>query len=329
MKKTISIFVFFLLLFMPIGAMNDVLVEKSVNRYFMLSHELKKVDDIDVQIYGSCHAYTSFDASYFTEKYGVDSYNMSNPGEIIPSTYLRMYERFQKDKPRIAVVEIWGVNAYETYEPTEKIFKDYFRGNIEDIPLSWEKLKVMREFEELDVIEDNLAFIKYRNRVVAYSLRPVDFKYSYEQAEAIWNNGEWPNYVYNEMSDRFSNNGYRKYEANSIPDYEVLQASVNDDEQLKVEDNLMKYVEKIIELCEENQVPVIFYRAPYRSTKNELRKTNYLKTYLDKEGIPFYDLEKEIKYDYEQDFYDYEHLSEYGALKATDFLGEKIMKVLN
>lgn len=36
-----------------------------------------------------------------------------------------------------------------------------------------------------------------------------------------------------------------------------------------------------------------------------------------------------MTFDFDTDFLDYEHLNQAGAKKATDFLGEKIMAVIN
>lgn len=328
MKKIISVVIFCVILVVSMFGLNRVFVDKSLNRYYILSHEIDKIEDIDVQVYGSCHAYTSFDTAYFTETSGVSSYNMSNPGEIIPTTYLRMLERFKKDKPEVALVEVWGVNAYETYDSTEKILGNYLPSNLELIPFSREKREVIQEFETLDMIEDNFAFIKYRERLLEFSLTEVDFNYSFERAEKIYNSGEWPNYVYDEMENRLENKGFKSNPPVAIKDYPELQARVNDDEVLAVEANLMKYIDKIIELCKKNDVEVIFYRAPYRSTENELRKANYLDKYFADRNISFVDLEKEIEYDYEEDFNDYEHLSKIGAMKSTDYLGEMIINTM-
>jgi len=329
MKRAISIACVGLIILVLISNMNDVFVDKSLNRYYILSREIETIKEIDVQVYGSCHAYTSFDSAYFSEKYGMSSYNMSNPGEIMPSTYLRMVERFKKDKPEVVLVETWGVNAYETYNPTEKIMDSYFRINIEDIPFSKEKAEVINDFETLDMIEDNVALIKYRDRLTTFTLNKLDFDYCFEDASEIYNTGEWAKYLYDEMKNRLSNSGFKSNPSTPILDYQEQQAQIEENETLEVEADLMKYVDKIIELCKEENVPLIFYRAPYRSTANELRKANYLEKYFAGKDVLFFDLEKELEYDYENDFFDYEHLSTVGATKSTDFLSEKIFGVLD
>lgn len=327
MKKIVSIVAFCLILVLSIRMSNDILVEKYLNRYFMLSKELKTIDNIEVQVYGSCHAYSSFNSKMFTDMYGVYSYNMANPSETIPASYLRMYERFKIDTPKVALVEIWGINAYDTYITKEEILDTYLRTNIENIPFSWEKVKVINDFEALDLLEDNISIFKYKDRILDFALNEVDFDYSFERANAYYN-PEGNKASYNEMKTRLENNGFWACPSDNMYDYEAYIPEVREDEKVAVEADLLKYIDKIIQLCEEQNVKLIFYRAPYRSNATELKKVNWLEDYLREKNVAFYDLEPAIEWDYTVDFYDYEHLSETGAEKATLYLSEIINKEL-
>lgn len=171
MKKFISTCLFCIVLFFSVHCTNEILIDKSFNRYYMLEYELEQQNEsYDIQIFGSCHAYTSFNPAYLADVYGVSAYNMSNPGESIPVTYLRMLDRFQTDPPKAAIVEIWGVNPYETYDTTENILGGYMQSNLELLPLSPEKLEVIRDFDTLDVLSENFPIAKYKNRLASFSL---------------------------------------------------------------------------------------------------------------------------------------------------------------
>ena len=134
--------------------------------------------------------------------------------------------------------------------------------------------------------------------------------------------------MYEEMENRFKNNGFLAKKFQPLLDYEERQSDVPEDESLAIESDIMKYVDKIIEVCDEYGVKLIFYRAPYVSTENELRKLNYLEQYLEGQGVEFFDMEKEIAYDYAQDFNDYQHLSEEGAQKTTEYLSKIVVESL-
>lgn len=324
MKKLLIILLLCLVTVGSILHLDDILVSKSLNRYYILEDYLEKSGQTyDVQIYGSCHAYTSFNPSVLVEDHGISSFNMANPSEIIPTTYLRMLERFKTDVPTVALVEIWGVNAYETYITTSSIFGDYLSYNIERLPLSAKKIEVIKKIDDLSLINDNFAFFRYKSRLSDFSLSCVDFNYSYDEAVELYSaDSKW---LYNEMTNRMEHYGFKKNSSAAIDNYDALQPDIADTDQLAVEQVMLDYLDMIIELCEQNNVVLIFYRAPYISTANELRKANYLEDYFHERHVAFYDMEKELTFDYTSDFIDEHHLSALGADKVTSFLVDKIL----
>ncbi|MEG2993690.1 MAG: hypothetical protein RR847_05405 [Bacilli bacterium] len=323
MKKILKFLLFLILIISSIFYMNSVVIDKSYNRYYMMREELKtKNEKFDVEVYGSCHAYTSFNPM----ESNYNAYNKANPGEIIPVTYLHMVEQFKKNKPKVALVDIWGVMAYDTYIDKEEIFGSYLKYNLELLPFNREKIEVINDVDELNILNDNLHIFRYKDRIINWGLSEIDFNYSFKKARKIYETDR-TTYLYDEMENRFNNNGYNNLPTTSLDDYDSLQNKINDETQ-PVEAVLMKYIDKIIELCEKNDVQLIFYRAPYVSKISELEKRNYIANYLANKGIYFYDLEKEIEFNKLEDFSDYQHLSGTGASKATEFLNNKIEKLI-
>lgn len=334
-KDLLACVVFCALTLMMIQRVNDILVPKVYNHYYVMDHAIEAIDEhIAVQVYGACHSYTSFQAAYYEEKYGHTAYDLGNPGELIPVTYLRMMEHFKADAPEVALVEIWGINAYETYHSYEENFVTYLPSNIERLPLSPEKIKVILTYDSLDLLNENLAIAKYKDRIMDMDLFQADFQYTLEGIESrayeytrvkmhwrIENNGfcEMPYYCFKL--------GYDPYL--SIPDYHQKQAVVGDDEILEPEPDMREYLDKIIQLCEAYDVELIFYRAPYISTENELRKANWVDQYCESKGILYLDLEKEINFYPGSDFLDYYHLNESGAIRATNFLASYIQELMD
>jgi len=276
-----------------------------------------------VHIYGSCHAYTSFNPCILQEKYGITSYVFANPGEIIPTTYLRMMERFKTDVPEVALVDIWGLNAYETYSTHDRIFDLYFPVNIELIPFSLEKLEVIWDYESLDFVLDNFPIAKYKDRIMNMELTDADFQYSFSAISQYSDS-----YIY-EMNLRKENAGYAAYTSiTDLTQYNERQAKISDDEELAYETDIVKYIDKIIALCEKSGVELIFYRAPYISTENELRKANWLASYCGGKGITYLDLETRVEFDTTRDYMDYYHLNANGATKSTQYLAEYILAAM-
>jgi len=296
---------------------------QKINRYFMMENALEETHaTYDVHSYGSCHTYTSLDPTYLADNYSISCYNMGQPNEIIPLSYVRMYERFKTDKPKVALVEIWGTNAYNTYIDQNNIFYSSARVNIERHPISLAKLEVIFDYPSLRVLEENFSPAKYKNRLIEGDISMSDVHYSFESLKSTYYSID-PS-VYDKMELRIKNNGYLPVDTNPLPNYSKYQPKVENTDQLRVEVDIMKYIDRIIELCQKKEITLIFYRAPYLSKADELRKANYLEAYFAEHQIPYYDLEKEIDFDPMTDFFDYYHLSRTGARKATDFLAERI-----
>ncbi len=327
-KRIVACVLFCALLLALVFKTNGVVLNKVNNRYFILQDFIEKENsNYDVQAFGSCHTYTSFNPTRFKETTGTTSYVFANPGEIIPTTYLRMLERFKVDVPDVALVDIWGLNAYETYSTQDDIFNFYMPVNVETIPFSFEKLEVIRDYNSLDIVTENLAIAKYKDRILNLELNEVDFKYSFPKIVEISEG-----YVKNEMTLRKNNNGFAAYNTKdytkNLVDYNEKQAKVSEAEKLAYEKDIVKYINKIIDLCEKYDVELVFYRAPYISTENELKKSNWFKDYCKEKDVAYYDLEEEIEFDTKTDFMDYHHLNVAGAEKATDYLAEKISSYL-
>ncbi|MBR4289521.1 MAG: hypothetical protein IKT52_02650 [Oscillospiraceae bacterium] len=326
MKKAFSCMIFCLLTLLLIGRISDILVPKATNRYYILEKYLEyNPKDFDVHIYGSCHSYTSFNPIFLEKQTGVESFIYGNAGEIIPTTYVRMYEQFKEYAPKIAFVEIWGINPYETYDTTEKILGYYLPVNLERLPISLEKLEVIQDYENwVDMLEMNFPIASYKDRIMDEALLDIDFDYSFEGTKP-----HSSNYNNSEMTSRLAYNGFKLNPSKEILDYPIYQNHIDSDEFLEIEPDIVKYLEKIIILCKKHDVELIFYRSPYISTENELRKLNHLRQICAEHNVKFIDLEEVIQYDYAVDFLDYQHLSETGANKSTEYLITYILDAIN
>lgn len=316
LKRIAGCVLFLSLLALSLYRITDILTPKTENRYYMLEKYLEQNDEAyDVQVFGSCHSYTSFNPLKLKEVTGVSGFVYGNAGEIIPTTYARMCEQFKKHTPKVVFVEIWGINPYETYSAQDRVFGFYFQNNVERLPLSFEKCEIIFDFESLAMGEMNFPIATYKDRLLDESLLEVDFDYSFGALES-----HSSEYVYGEMTSRLTMNGFKCNPSKDISNYPEKQSVIRAGEMVEIEPDIVKYIHKIIDLCAEKGVKLVFYRSPYLSTANELKKLNHLRTICSESGVDFVDLEQAIKWDYTVDFLDYEHLSETGANKATVYL---------
>ncbi len=331
MKKIVSCVIFVALVLCLVSVATEILTPKFENRYYALEKYLEDhpEDNLhDVQVFGSCHSYTSFNPVYMEEVSGVSGFVYGNAGEIIPTTYARMVDQFQKHTPKVALVEIWGINPYETYSSHDRVFGFYLANNLERTELSWAKQEIILDFQnkkyqDISLLSMNFPVMNYKDRLLDGSLTDLDYDYSFEDTKDYTTP-----YTYREMVSRLKNNGYRAYTPIAIADYPEKQNTVAPGALVEIEPDIVEYIQKIIDLCKKKDVALIFYRSPYTSTENELKKLNHLRQICEKSDVLFIDLEAEIPYDYKTDFLDYQHLSEIGANKSTEFLLPYIMDAL-
>ena len=327
MKKILSFAAFCVLALGIVVILSGICRPKAMNRFFMLSEYLEENPEkqqCEVKVFGSCHAYTSFDPSVLREQTGLDSFVYANPCEIIPTTYAQMAAQFKKHVPKVALVEAWGIDPYDTYLGTEEILGEYLKSDLASMDFSRARQQVIRDYiPRNEIIETTFPFFLYRERLINRSVKAVDFDYSFEAASELNDPG-----VQREIKSRLENDGFRRNLTGSVPQYLNWQSHIEEGETMQIDPLILKYIQRIIDLCRDNGVTLIFYRAPYLSSQNELRCVNTLRQLCEENGVLYIDLEQEIEYDYTTDFFDYQHLSAAGAAKATQLLGEYIVEAL-
>lgn len=230
----------------------------------------------------------------------------------------------KKHVPKVAVLDIWGINAYETYDETEEILEEYMPLNVQMLPNSKEKTELINDFESLDYWEMCFPISQYKTRLLDNSLTALDFDYNVEDLAPF--SIQW---IVTQMEKRQSSNGFGRQTPQLVEDYYTRQLQVADDFVVEIEPVIVKYLEKIFALCEEYDVELILYRAPYLATENELGKLNHLKQLCQEHDVLFLDLEQEVDFSVKSDFSDYYHLSPNGAEKATEYLQTYILDAIN
>ncbi len=233
-------------------------------------------------------------------------------------------------------LETYIAKQKERKEKEKKdLFEKYMAVNVELLPLSKEKIELINDYEYLDIINENFPISKYKDRVLEMEITNVDYAYSFDLValgDSVHPDG-YINFIMKEMEVRKNSNGFsrldHKKETKDLHDYSEKQAHVDSSQTLPYEEDMQKYLEKIITLCEDNGVKLVFYRSPYIANENEMKKTNWFANYCRERNIPYYDLEREVEFNYSTDFQDEWHLNELGARKATEYLSSKIISLLD
>lgn len=262
-------------------------------------------DSIDVLCLGSSHGYSAMQANTFWGEFGIPAYVMCSHRQTITQSYYLLREALKYQKPKVVVLEgyyFWCDKAYTDDAA--------FRFAFDSLRLS--PLKS-------EIIETLLADLTFKEKLTYY----IPFlKY-----HSRWS--ELKNTDFN--SDLFLKG--------SLVDFSVqpFEEPTLPDEGRELPDTFYEYFDMILKICEEEDIQIVVYTAPYGyegKEENFLKKQslNYtLAEYLEGLDIPFFFYQKtnEPGIDYQTDFRDYEHLNTRGAEKITRHLGAFLAETYN
>lgn len=307
MKKTVKwilsalLFVFCGLLIF--GEIAEVVRKKTGNASDMI-HSFYEIEEntLDVLALGSSHAYSAFYPNILWKEYGLTSYAMSSHRQTPAFSYYLLKEALQYQKPKVVLLETYYFFFTGKYTDEETV-----RMTMDGMRLGKVKHEMIQDlFKELTWKEKAAYYIPF----MMYHSRWSELK----------------NYDFN-------TNPWRK---GAILDYNVYQMShPGTSEQLQEVCQLnQEYLNKIVQLCDENNIELVFYAAPYGHKDNEkgFRQKQgfnlWFEKYAEENSFDFFDYQKneEAGIDFSADFRDEAHLNAHGAAKITKHLGSVLVR---
>lgn len=267
----------------------------------------KSKTDYDVLFFGTSHVLNAVVPMQLWEEHGITSYNLSWHSTSIISNYWLLQVAEKYHKPKIAVIDILGIN---NLSKTPAL--GYFHGAFDEFPLSLTKIKATN-----DLFEDKPS----RRTEVLFSF------YSYHNR---WKeNSSIKNFVKSGAKRFF---GIYKPSTTKGMDLrvgvkteETFDMSVNEYEGK--ESAAIEYAKKIIDYCHKNDIIPVFMFVPYSEQENLFEWRDAFKKILEEEKVAFLDMTSGIV-DFDIDQYDQNsHMNPSGARKVTaeigNFLSEK------
>lgn len=307
--KVIKIISFVLIFCVLLYSINRVLRFKYDDGIYQLDVFYKQPkDSIDVLILGSSHAYMNIYPYYLYSLYGISSYNLCAAAQPVWNTYYYLKEALKTQKPKLIILESLEVMLNKDYYNLVGTiygfrFSKYF---IENIKISYLKK------QWLDFIN---PFYQYHNRYSSltfedFSINKGKESYKYFKGNLILN----------------------KVKVNDVP-IEYVTTNIS---------NLYwkseKYYRMIIELTQNNRIPLLIIKSPYNVYHYEKRifsfnDKNYIQSQYNaimkianEYCVPFINFNfiyNEYNLDFQTDFADLAgHLNYKGAAKFTSYLGK-------
>lgn len=268
----------------------------------MISEYYVQVKDHDVIFIGDCEVYTNFSPAALWEEYGINSYIRGSAEQLPWQSYYLMEETFAYEKPKVVV---YNVLAMMFNEPQRE---SYNRMTLDSMRWSLSKIECINASmtEEEHFIEYVFPILRYHDRW--NQLTQEDFAYFWEKGTVTFNG-------YYMRTDVLP--------AENVPGGRVLA-------DYRFGENAYAYLDKMVQLCEENDVELVLIKAPslypywYEQWDQQIveyAKEHQLKYYN------FLDAAEEIGLDYSTDTYDAGlHLNLSGAEKLSHYFGEILVR---
>lgn len=314
MKKTftlIKILIFFIIFGTVFFRTSDILARKtSMGPPWNLGIKVRgfknlEKNSVDILVLGSSHAYCSFVPTVIWEENKINSYVFATQQQSLKISYFYLMEALKTQNPKVVVVETLK------FETDEKYVKEgILRDAIDFLPNSFNKFRLINNsVRPKERITYYFNILKYHNRWK--ELKLSDFDNSYKKLV-----DPMRGYVY--LNKKYINN------------IDIEEIKLNKEKYKNSKYDLYKenieYLDKIIKLSESKGFHLILLHAPMAMTEKDYLVQNSVEKYAKSKGIEYIDVNTEIKFDNNNDFYDFAHLNIFGAIKLTKYFSNYIKK---
>ena len=261
----------------------------------MISEYYDSPKNHEVLFIGDCEVYANFSPMVFYEEEGISSYIRGSSQQLIWQSYGILKETLKYEIPKVV---IFNVNAMRYSKPVSEA---YNRLTIDK--MKWSKEKVEMIFSSMTEEESFLSYVfpilRYHSRI--FELSEEDFTYLFQRRQ-------------NTFNGFLINQNVKGVE--SLPTKRPLT-------ETKFADITYEYLDKIRELCEENNIELVLIKAPSLYPYWYTEYDEQIEEYASKYGLDYYNfLENilEIGLDYSVDTYDGGlHLNLSGATKLSKY----------
>lgn len=304
-KHIVSIAIFVIILAVIIGFAQKELIpfnEQDTNQTATF-YKLEP-NSVDILAVGSSSVMVGFSPLRLYEKTGITSYVRCSSVQAPAITYLNVKESLKAQHPKLVVVSAYTLLLdydYDEYEAWVRRGMDYKK-------LSLDKIKIAKAIADRSEWQTTSSYIlpilRYHSRWNTVLEEGVD--------------ENWGNYDY-------MHGQYPVYKHKAIEDVSVEKMADTEKRDIS-EDNRMWY-EKMVSLCKENDIKVLFLVTPdmrwtagkHQAVKNAAKEMDVDFLDYNVNGITAI-----CGLDWSRDFYDDHHVNAAGSVMLTDYLSNYI-----
>lgn len=265
-----------------------VLAEKQ-NGFYNLEE-----NTLDVLFIGSSHVHCNINPNVLYHEYGIAAYDFSSDTQELGTSYYYLKQAVKMQSPKIVVIDINDFGGLKNDSLMAHFAFDNFKNDF--VRFDAINNRVNNTF----VLETQLPVIAYHSRWK--ELTSDDFLYIFKRKE------------HNSLSGSFI------YMLETPVEYVTKNFDENNSEELSKTE--IDWIYKIIQLCDENDIELLFSRTPQDSY--ETGKYICFKSFCDENNISFLWMDTEIDeigLDFNVDYADGEHANFKGQEKITKYIG--------
>lgn len=292
--KTIAFIAIFLVIF---GNVNRLFMDKY--SYIKYKDFYNEKENLDVLFLGTSRMVNGVDPMELWHDWGIASYNLANYSETISTNYWQLVNALQYTQPKVVVLDLFASH-------TEYTVNDAMLHHFTDaMPMTKTKIRTVMNLEDKNrwdeyLFEFSLYHSRWNGELTMQDIKPELWKTRGGEIRYNVVPNEQPHFIpkdqYNEMS------------------------GVN-----------LEYLQKIIDLCKQEEIQIILTYLPYASDETSQRNANYGYIIAEKNDIPYLDIIREgLEFNFATDMADDGgHMSALGARKVTDYLGKYLTEKCN
>ena len=256
-------------------------------------------NSIDVLGIGTSHLYSGLNPSVLAHYTGLSSYDFAGQCQPIEITYTYLIEALKTQDPQLIILDIFALSE----QATACQVAGAYRANIQDLKPTFDKVKAYKNVYDHNLVENIFDISLYSHRLSIIDYKNLDnifvhpdnyyfgYTFVYTSGDNIWD----------------------------IPAPQATKA-------IEPEDRRLEYLNKIIDLCQQEDIQLLMIKTPYYITEDDANIYAYVWQLCEEKGIPYIDFNymlDELDYQYELDG-DSWHATGSGAFKITKYIADYI-----
>lgn len=274
-------------------------------------YEMPK-NSLDVIFLGSSHAVSFFSPQEIYNTANIKSYNLGCEQQNLLTSYYWLAEALKYQDPKVVILETYFLYPYSIGEetPVMNFHEGSLRKAFDYMRPSFNKFQAVQDICDIDASQNTKDYLfpllKYHTRWK--ELSEADFLYLSSEK-------------YNPLK------GYVTF--SNVSNYEFYgYENTGNTKMDKMLDSMEMYLDKIVSLCNENDIELILVTTP--SNQWSEQRHNRISAYAEDNSLAYIDfcnpeMIQAVNYEFTIDNSDYGHGNIQGATKISKYLAEYLI----